>query len=207
MSDNTQAAPVIDVGELVDDALMGGDSGGLIETPPEAPAPEAAPVIAPSPVPAPVPENVVPIEEPKIHKRIRQFIQLRDHKNAMEEKHKEAMRPINEAFLKLSSELLAHMHEHGLDSIKVRGVGTAYTSILDQCTIADGHEFRRFIIGGQLFDLIDWKANAKAVMEWTAQNNVQPPGVNLRRVLRVNVRQDASPARADAPAPEPASGE
>jgi hypothetical protein len=67
-------------------------------------------------------------------------------------------------------------------------MGTAYFSSKKTATIADKAAFRRFVIGGELFDLLDWKANAIAVENFVKENKELPAGVNftVEQTLRVN---------------------
>lgn len=165
-----------------------------IGEPPERPAEEGAEESAEEGAeeqPEMAVEVSAPAEEPLMHKRIRQFIELRDYKEKLDEEHKVRMAPINNAMMVMHTALLEQMNVLGTDSVKVRGVGTAYINIVNQVSIADGHEFRRFVVGSQLFNMLDWKANANAVAEWTDANKVVPPGINFRRVMRVGVRRDS----------------
>jgi hypothetical protein len=128
-------------------------------------------------------------DEPVIHKRIAQFIRLRDKIAEIKKKHDEELKPYTEALLKLNSTLLEHLNENGGDSVTVRGVGTVYRSTKRSASIADGGEFRRFIIGGELWELVDWKANAPQIAEFIEKNKTVPPGVNLNSVVTIGVRR------------------
>lgn len=127
---------------------------------------------------------------PVIHKRIAQYIALRDMIAAIKKKHEEELKPYTDALLRLNGVLLEHLNENGGDSVSVRGVGTVYRNTKRSASIADGSEFRRFIIGGELWDLVDWKANAPQIAEYIKKEKTVPPGINMSSVVTVGVRRD-----------------
>jgi hypothetical protein len=128
-------------------------------------------------------------DEPVIHKRIAQFIKLRDKIEEIKKAHEEELKPYTEALIKLNATLLELLNENGGDSVTVRGVGTVYRSTKRSASIADGGEFRRFIIGGELWELVDWKANAAQIAEFIKKEKTMPPGVNMSSVITIGVRR------------------
>lgn len=130
-----------------------------------------------------------PASEPVINKRVAQYIALRDKIKELDAAHDEKMKPLKELLLKLNGALLEHFTMHGGDSISVRGVGTAYKTTKDSASIADGEEFKRWIIGGTLWEMVDWKANTSQVREYIEKHGNPPPGVNFRSVAVVGVRR------------------
>ena len=129
------------------------------------------------------------MSEADIGKRVEQFVKLRDKIKAMKDRHEEELKPLTAALMQLNGILLNHLNASGTDSIAVRGVATAYRSVKKSASIADGMEFKRFVIGGEHWDMIDWKANAGQVEEYLTKNNTLPPGVNFSAVAVVNVRK------------------
>ncbi len=126
---------------------------------------------------------------PVVHKRLEQFIKLRDKIEAENKAHEERVKPLKEMLVTLHNVLLEHLNTTGGDSVAVRGVGTFYRSTKATASIADGDEFRRWIIGGEKWDMIDWKANAPKVAEYLTEHNALPPGINFKRVTTVGVRR------------------
>lgn len=134
-------------------------------------------------------QQPAPVAEPVINKRLDQFIQLRDKIEAENKAHDERMKPLKETLVKLHNILLEHLNTTGGDSVSVRGVGTFYRSTKGSASIADGDEFRRWVIGGEKWDIIDWKANSTKVGDYLTENNALPPGINYKRVTTVGVRR------------------
>lgn len=132
-------------------------------------------------------------EQSEISKRVGQFIQLRDKIAAIKKEQEEVLKPHNEALLKLNTLLLDLVTASGADSVKIKGVGTVYKSVKDSATVADGAEFRRFVIGAEAWDIIDWRANAPGVRAYIEENDgAPPPGINFRRSVTIGVRRASS---------------
>jgi hypothetical protein len=129
-------------------------------------------------------------DEPVIHKRIAQFIKLRDKIAEIKKKHEEELKPFTTALLTLNTTLLNLLNENGGDSVSVRGVGTVYRTTKRSASIADGSEFRRFVIGGELWELVDWRANAAQISEYIEKEKTMPPGINMSSVVTIGVRRD-----------------
>ena len=125
-----------------------------------------------------------------INTRIEQFVKLRDRINKENEEHAARMKPMNELLKRLNAIILEHLISTGADSVAVRGVGTAYRTVKKSASIADGAEFKRFVIDNEKWDMLDWKANANAVQAYIEENNAPPPGVNFSTVAVVGVRRD-----------------
>lgn len=120
--------------------------------------------------------------------RIGQFVALRDKKKAMQDRHKEELKPINDALEKLGNLLLQHLHDTNQENAKSAS-GTAYTTLKKSATISDPDAFRRFVIGSEAWDLLDFKANAPAVSEFIVAHNAPPPGVNYSTHVEIGVRR------------------
>jgi hypothetical protein len=125
-----------------------------------------------------------------INTRIEQFIKLRDLIKKENDEHAERMKAKTDLLKQLNNVILEHLNTAGVDSVAVRGVGTAYRNLKKSASIADGEEFKRFVIGTQAWDMLDWKANATQVADYVAVNNTAPPGVNFSTVVVVGVRRD-----------------
>lgn len=136
------------------------------------------------------PEQSAPV--PEINKRVTQYIKLRDIIKKEDDDHEAKMKDKKQLLLRLNAAILEHFNTHGGDSITIRGVGTAYKTTKDSASIADGEEFKRWVIGGSLWEMTDWKANTTAVRDYIEKNGAPPPGVNFRSVATVGVRRASS---------------
>jgi len=129
-------------------------------------------------------------EPSEIEKRVGQYIALRDKIAKIKEEQEAVLKPYTDTLLKLNNILLEQLTVAGVDSVTVRGVGTVFKNTKDSATVADGAEFRRFIIGGELWELIDWRANTPSVRAYMEEHDgTPPPGLNFRRSVVVGVRR------------------
>jgi hypothetical protein len=137
----------------------------------------------------PLPTTGVPIS-----KRLEQFVALRDLKRAIEKSHKEQLAPYNKMLEQLESIILDYLNQNKLDNIhgtfQDKSGATAYKTTRRSATIADGGEFRRFVIGGEQYDLVDWRANAVKIHEFIEEHDgTVPPGVNYSEHVQIGVRK------------------
>ena len=123
-----------------------------------------------------------------LDKMTERVIKLRDAIKDADKQHKEKMAPFREKLEEMENKLLAELTK--LNVNKFGGAhGTVFKSSKNSATIADGSVFREYVINNELWDLVDWRANATAVAEHITVNHVPPPGVNFATVVTVNVRR------------------
>lgn len=119
---------------------------------------------------------------------VERYVTLRDKLKEADDGHKAKTKAAREYLEKLNGQILAKLNEVGSDSTSTPH-GTAYRTMRKSATIADGEAFRKFVIKGKLFDLVDWKANANAVSDFIDTNQAPPPGVNYSTTFLVGVRR------------------
>ena len=122
-------------------------------------------------------------------KRGEQYVKLRDKIKELNDEHKKRMQPYTETLEKLNTMILAHLNAVGTDSAAIKGIGTAYKNLKVSATLADPAEFRRFVIGGEHWDLVDWSANKTAVQTFVDEHQGPPPGVNFTTTYVAGVRR------------------
>lgn len=123
-----------------------------------------------------------------MEKRAGQFVALRDKKKEIEEKHKEELRPYNEALEALKSELAAGMDAMNVESVRTP-CGTVSFTTKHNASVGDMAAFWTYVVTQGSFDLIDKKANVTAVKDHIDKHGVPPPGVNYNVLRDVGVRR------------------
>lgn len=116
------------------------------------------------------------------------YIQLRDKIAEVKKRQADELAPLAEALEKLNGILLDHLNTVGVDSAR-SSAGTVYKTTKNSASIADGDAFRRYVIGSEAWELLDWKANAARVQEFIAENEAPPPGINFTQTFVVGVRR------------------
>lgn len=120
--------------------------------------------------------------------RVEQYVKLRDKIKDIETRHKEELKPFKETLEKLNAVILAHLNLVGGESIRT-SAGTAYVTEKKSASLADPQAFMEYVITNEAWDLLDRKANVKAVGDYIDEYNAPPPGVNYTSTSVVGVRR------------------
>jgi hypothetical protein len=111
-----------------------------------------------------------------IDKAVEKFIQLRDAKKIIADRHKEEMRPYNEAMTKIETAVQKILIQQGATNMKCPG-GTAYLSTTTRPQIQDWKIVREFLLDNDLIDMMVQKLSPTAVEEFVDSQGDLPPGV------------------------------
>ena len=119
---------------------------------------------------------------------IADYIRIRDMIDERKKKHKEELAPFNEALKKLEEHFLKVMQAEDLENLKTDG-GTAYQSVQTSVTVADWDAFKDYVMVMGAWHMLDKRANKTAVTEVLEETGELPPGLNIKRSVKVNVRR------------------
>lgn len=116
------------------------------------------------------------------------YVRLRDQKAELKAQQAEVMKPYDEALAKLEAEALQILSDTGVESMKT-SAGTVYKSVATSATVQDKSAFMNYIKEHQAFDLLDVRVNKTAVQDFVTENQDTPPGVVVRREMKVGFRR------------------
>lgn len=134
----------------------------------------------------------VPPTQPTPAQLVEEYIKLRDEKKAADEHYKAWLEQNYTTRMDaIEASLLSTLNELGLESVAGKS-GTAYKKLSTSVTIADMREFRRHVIGGEMWDLADWRANKTLVEEMIEKGETIPPGVNRTAFYSIGIRRKTS---------------
>jgi hypothetical protein len=141
----------------------------------------------------------VPTGEPiNLAKRIEQYLAVRNKIKAIKEGHKAELAPFNSLLETLGAVLLNALSATGQDNAKTKA-GTAYKTVKSSATIEDADAFKRHVIGSESWDLLDFKANCPAVIDFIADPenklHLPPPGVKFSAIFEIGVRAPSATAK------------
>ncbi len=119
---------------------------------------------------------------------VRAYVTLRDQKAALKAEQAEAMKPYDEALAKLEARALSVLNQSGVESMKT-AAGTVYSTTSTSATVSDKSAFMDYVTNNGAFDLLDVRANKTAVQDFLAAHEDVPPGVTVRRELKVGFRR------------------
>lgn len=114
---------------------------------------------------------------------VEKYVELRDAKAEIAERHKAELAPYAQMLDKLEGILLGELDKAGLQSAKTPH-GTAYKSVTTSAKVIDWDKTLDFIVEQERFDLIQRRVNKDVVEEIG-----EVPGVAIEKILKVNVRR------------------
>jgi hypothetical protein len=123
-----------------------------------------------------------------LNKRVGQYVKLRDFIADVKEKHKKELEPLNEMLEQLNSLMLDHLSSIGAERAGTEH-GTVYRTAKKSASVADMSAFWAWVVTQNDWDLLDKKANVKAVEDFMKKNNMPVPGVNFTEKYVVGVRR------------------
>lgn len=124
-------------------------------------------------------------------KMIAEYIALRDFKKTTDEQYDQFIKErYGNRMVELETKLLDMLNKMGGDSIKTPA-GTAFKKDATSVTVADQREFKRHIIGGELWDLIEWRPAKTAIEQLVDGGEELPPGLNRSVFTKLNVRRNS----------------
>lgn len=118
------------------------------------------------------------------------YLRLRAKKEAIVERHKEEIKPFNEALDQLETTLLAILDGAGLQNMKSPS-GTAYKRIETSVTVNAWSETLAWIVANEAWEFLEARVNKTATQERLKEKGEPPPGVVVRQEARVGVRKAA----------------
>lgn len=123
-----------------------------------------------------------------MNKRVDQYVKLRDKIKEIKDRHKDELKPYNEAMEQLEAMFLDHLNNTGSDRIGT-SAGTVYRTEKKVASLADKTAFWTYVVTHADWDMLDYKANPTAVAEYVEANKTLPPGVNYTVTQTVGIRR------------------
>lgn len=119
------------------------------------------------------------------------YLAVRERRAERKKAYSEADERDKQIQEKLEAKFLEKFQANGIDSLTVRGVGTAYTTTRVSASVADKDIFLDFVKNNDEFGLLDVRALKSAIEVYKERTNNLPPGVNWSEEIVVNVRKAA----------------
>ena len=113
---------------------------------------------------------------------------LRDEVRAKEKAFEDSLAEDKGTVKELESMILDQLHAAKLTSVKIEGVGTAYTAKRTSAKVEDAEAFFAFVLKYERTELLEARASKKAVEEYVEQMGVPPTGVTIQVAETLNFR-------------------
>lgn len=126
-----------------------------------------------------------------LDQRVAQYVAIRDRISEMKEELAAKLKPLQEAKALLEAMFLAHLTATNQTAARTES-GTAHIVDKLSATIEDPGTFKQFVIDNELWDLVDWRANAPTVAEYAETHEGElPPGIKFNRYRTTGVRRSS----------------
>lgn len=121
---------------------------------------------------------------------VARYIEVRDKKAEIKQRHKEELAPYNEALRKLEMVFLNHLNKSGTDNFAARGAGTVYRRTVTTVKVADFDAFIGYVREHDAWHLLQQRASQVGVEAVLEDTGALPPGIDLVREVHVGVTKD-----------------
>jgi hypothetical protein len=128
-----------------------------------------------------------PVPTERIDKRVLQYIACRDEIEALKEKHKQELAPLEALKQQLTNVMLGFLDSTGQKSAKT-AAGTVTKEIKPTAACSDPDLFVNFVREHDAYELMDRRANATACLDYAHEHDgALPPGVKINMWPTVRV--------------------
>lgn len=125
---------------------------------------------------------------PTADKLISAYVQLRDMKKEMQERHKKELLPINTKMQLVESGMLAMLNNAQAESMRSDS-GTMYKIARTSVKIEDWETALNFVQTNDLWHMLEHRLAKASVVEYIEANQNTPPGVSIVKDTTVGVRR------------------
>ena len=118
-------------------------------------------------------EQNQPVAEPQLSaaQLIALYLQVRDQKGALAEKHANEMKALTDALNLLDAKLMDICNMSGTDALKAKGIGSATKSVKKSASIEDPETFKNFVIANEQWHMVSWSAKVDEVEAFVSELN------------------------------------
>jgi len=116
------------------------------------------------------------------------YRQLRDRKEAMVEKQRAEVKPLDTAMKQIETELLRRMQERGSDSTKT-DEGTAFKTTVASIKVENSGAFFDWLTETGHWECAEIRGAKKEVEAYMEKHEALPPGLNINRMVKCGVRK------------------
>lgn len=120
---------------------------------------------------------------------IAKYIEIRDHKKALEAAHKTKVAELDTALDKLANVLQMMQQAQGVTQFKVADVGTAFQKTSTRVALQDRAAVIQFVRDYDAFDIFTNAVSKSFVEEFIEKNKAPPPGIAVEYITEVQVRK------------------
>lgn len=113
---------------------------------------------------------------------------LRRLKDAKDKKNEE-LKAINAEIEQYERRIIEQMELDGLDTLSVRGIGTAFITVKDYPQVTDMEQFVKWCYENNRADMLQKRISSTAYNQFVQAENVMPDGTNTYSKATLNFRR------------------
>ena len=125
------------------------------------------------------------MEENKYSTRLKALRQLKEIKD----KKNEELKAINSEIEQMERSIITEMETDGVDTVSIRGVGTAYITTKQMPTVADMESFVAWCYENNRTDMIQKRVSSKVCIDYITETNDMPEGINIYTENKIGFRR------------------
>lgn len=110
--------------------------------------------------------------------RARQYRALKAKIDDLKDRHKEELKPLNEAMDSLKTYLLDCLNKINSENIQTED-GTIHKTSRKTASVSDQSAFLSFVIENRAWEMLNLSCNPTAAEDFINENGEPPPGVNF----------------------------
>lgn len=111
---------------------------------------------------------------------------LKDQKD----KKQEELKAINSEIEIQERNLIEKLELDGLDTVSIRGVGTAFVTVKDYPQVTDMESFVKWCYENNRIDMIQKRISSTAYNQYVNEENIMPDGTSVYQKTTLNFRRN-----------------
>ena len=126
------------------------------------------------------------MEQNKYKSEVEHLRKLKD----MKDKKNEELKALNAEIEQTERRLIEQMELDGLDTLSIRGVGTAFITVKDYPQVTDMEQFVKCCYENNRADMIQKRVSSTAYTQYVQAENIMPDGTDVYQKATLNFRRN-----------------
>lgn len=126
------------------------------------------------------------MEQNKYKSEVEHLRKLKD----MKDKKNEELKALNAEIEQTERRLIEQMELDGLDTLSIRGIGTAFITVKDYPQVTDMEQFVKWCYENNRTDMIQKRVSSTAYTQYVQTENIMPDGTDVYQKATLNFRRN-----------------
>ena len=126
------------------------------------------------------------MEQNKYKSEVEHLRKLKD----MKDKKNEELKALNAEIEQTERRLIEQMELDGLDTLSIRGIGTAFITVKDYPQVTDMEQFVKWCYENNRADMLQKRISSTAYTQYVQAENIMPDGTDVYQKATLNFRRN-----------------